>query len=144
MKKIISNKIYDIHISLLRELHDLLKEKAKNLDIILFIQRGITNDMFINKYLDIELISENFTIIRTRDQLHFMLGCLYINWNMIVYASEYKHSISNDIYFLVNPDPNSKNKVLKHIKIKEYMKLKDHSKMLKLIQRVTPNVVNLT
>ena len=63
---------------------------------------------------------------------------------MIVYASEYKHSISNDIYFLVNPDPNSKNKVLKHIKIKEYMKLKDRSKMLKLIQRVTPNTVNLT
>ena len=97
----INNRTYEIHISLLRELHDLLRGKTKNLDIVLYIERGYNNDKFINKYFDCKKIYENFTIIRTRDELNFMLGWLYTNSSRMVYASEFKHSISEDLYKLI-------------------------------------------
>ena len=50
--RIISNRIYDRHISMIRELHDLVKGKAKNLDIVLYIQRNVMNDIFIKDYFE--------------------------------------------------------------------------------------------
>ena len=132
--RIIKNKNYDINISLLRELHDLVKGKTKNLNIVLYIQRGINNDYFIDKYFKSDKIAEKFTIIRTRDQFNFMLGCLYTNSNKMVYASEYKHSISEELCKLMNPDLENKSKAFKHINIKELMNKRDKSKYLKLLK----------
>ena len=141
--RIISNRIYDINISLLRELHDLLKGKTKNLDIVLYIQRNVMNDIFINEYFRVDQIEENFTIIRTRDQLNYMLGCLRTNLNKIVYASEFKHSISKDLCDLMNLDQKSKNKAFKHINIKEFLRRRDRSNILKLFQSFAAEVVDL-
>ena len=99
--RIISNRIYDIHISMIRELHDLLIGKAKNLDIVLYIHKGVMNNRFIKEYFKSNLIDKNFTIIRSNGELNFMLGWLYTNSNKLVYASEYKHSISEDLYNLI-------------------------------------------
>ena len=142
--RIISNRIYDIHISLIRELHDLVKGKAKNLDIVLYIQRNVMNDIFIKEYFKANQIEENFTIIRTRDELNFMLGCLYTSSNKFVYASQFKHSISKDLCDLMNPDPKSKNKAFKHTNIKEYLKLRERTEMIKLFQKVIPDAIDLT
>ena len=100
------------------------------------------NDIFIKEYLDDNEIEENFTIIRSRDQLNYMLGCLRTNSNKIVYASEYKHSISKDLYKLMNPDPENKNKAFKHINIKEFMRLKDRSQYIKLLQKYASEAFN--
>ena len=140
----ISNRIYDIHISLLRELHDLVKGKAKNLDIVLYIPRNFMSDIFIKEYFRVDQIEENFTIIRTRDQLNYMLGCLRTNLNKIVYASEFKHSISKDLCDLMNPDPKSKNKAFKHTNIKEYLKLRERTEMIKLFQKLIPDAIDLS
>ena len=101
------------------------------------------NDIFIKEYFKGDQIDEVFTIIRSRDQLNFMLGCLYANSNKIVYASEYKHSVSEDLYNLMNGDVLSKNKVFKHINIKEFMKLRDKSEYLKILQRNASQVIDL-
>ena len=94
---------------MLRELHDVLKGKTKKLNIVLYIQRKVNTDQMVKEYFKSEQIDENFTIIRSRDELNFMLGCLYTNSNKIVYASEFKHSISKDLYKLMNPDLKAKN-----------------------------------
>ena len=121
----------------------MLKGKTKNLDIVLYIQRGIMNDIFIKKYLKDDQIDEMFTIIRSRNQLNFMLGCLYANSNKMVYASEYKHSVPEDLYNLMNGDVKNEVKVLKHINIKEFMKLRDKKKYLKILQRNASQVIDL-
>ena len=131
-----------MNTSLLQKLHDLPKEEIKNLDIVLYIHRGVMNDLLINEYFKDNQIDENFTIIRTRDQLNYMLGCLHTNSNKIVYASEYKHSISKDLYKLMNPDPENKNKAFIHINIKEFMRLKDRSEHIKLLQKYAPEAFN--
>ena len=100
------------------------------------------NDQFINEYFKDNQIDENFTILRSRDQLNYMLGCLCTNSNKIVYASEYKHSISKDLYKLMNPDLEDKNKAFKHINIKEFMRLKDRSQYIKLLQKYAPEAFN--
>ena len=115
------NRVYEINISLLRELHDVSKGKVKNLEMVLYIPRGIANDQFIKNHFKIEKIDENFTIIRSRDELDFMLGCLYTNSNKIVYASEYRHSFPEDLVKLLNPESKSKNNTLKHINMKEFI-----------------------
>ena len=142
--RIISNRIYDIHVSLIRELHNLLTGKAKNLDIVLYIQKGTMNDKFIKEYFKSEQMDENFTIIRTRDELNFMMGSLYTNSNKIVYASEFKHSISQDIYCLMNPDPKSKNRKFKHINIKELFRKMERTEFIKMLQKIMPEAVNST
>ena len=142
--RIISNRIYDIHISLIRELHDLVKGKAKNLDIVLYIPRNFMSDIFIKEYFRVDQIEENFTIIRTRDELNFMLGCLYTSSNKFVYASQFMRSISEDLYKLINHDPKSNNKVLKHINLKEFLKQKGRAEMIKLFQRLNPDAIDLT
>ena len=132
-----------MHISVIRELSDILMGKTKNLNIVLYIRRGPYNDKFIRDHLAIEKIQDNFAIVRTRDQLIFMMSCLYLNSNKIVYASEYKHSLSEDLVVLMNPDPRSKNKTLKHINLKEFMKFRDRSDYLKLFQKVIPENIDL-
>ena len=131
-------------MSLIRELYDSLMGKTKNLNIVLYIRRGTYNDKFIRDYLATEKIQDNFTIIRTRDELNFMMGCLYMKSNKIVYTSEYKHSLSEDLYVLMNPDLKSKNKILKHINLKELMKLRDRSEYLKLFQGIIPDAIDLS
>ena len=138
--RIISNRIYDIHISLLRELHDLVKGKRKNLDIVLYIQRNVMNDIFIKEYFKTNQMEENFTIIRTRDELIFMLGCSYINSNKFVYASEFKHSISEDLFKLINHDT----KAFRHINIKELIKLRKRTEFVKLFQKIMPENIDTT
>ena len=101
------------------------------------------NDIFIKEYLKVDQIDEIFTIIRSRDQLNFMLGCLYTNSNKMVYASEYKHSVPEDLYNLMNGDVKNEVKVLKHINIKEFMKLRDKKKYLKILQRNASQVIDL-
>ena len=73
-----------------------------------------------------------------------MMGGLYMNSNKIVYASEYKHSLSEDLYVLMNPDSKSKNKFLRHINLKELMKLRDRSEYLKLFQKIIPSNIDLS
>ena len=131
-------------MSLIRELYDSLMGKTKNLNIVLYIRRGPCNDKFIKDHLVTEIIQDNFAIVRTRDQLNFMMGGLYMNSNRIVYASEFKHSLSEDLVVLMNPDPRSKNKTLKHINLKEFMKLRDRSDYLKLFQIIIPDAIDLT
>ena len=144
--RIISNRIYDIHISLIRELHDLVKGKAKNLDIVLYIPRNFMSDLFIKEYFKVNQINENFTIIRTKDELIFMLGCSYINSNKFVYASQFKHSISEDLFKLINHDGKIKaeNKAFRHINIKELIKLKNWTEFLKLFQKIMPEKIDTT
>ena len=113
------------------------------MNIVLYIRRGFNDDKFIRDYLATEKIQDNFTLVRTRDELNFMMGGLYINSNKIVYASEYMHSLSEDLYVLMNPDLKSKNKILKHINLKEFMKLRDRSEYLKLFQRIIPDAIDL-
>ena len=64
---------------------------------MLFIHRGITNDHLINEYFKSKEIEENFTIVRTRDELNYALGYLHANSNKFVYASQFKHSISEEL-----------------------------------------------
>ena len=85
-------RAYEIDLPFLRELHDLLKGKTKHLEIVLYIQRGIVFDRFIKKYFLDNKLNESFTIVRSRDELYFMIGCLYTNSNQFVYASSYKYS----------------------------------------------------
>ena len=62
----------------------------------------------------------------------------------MVYASEFKHSISEDVYKLMNPNLNQKSKVFRHIKIKELLKLKDKAEYLKYLQGIIPEAIDLT
>ena len=62
----------------------------------------------------------------------------------MVYASEFKHSISEDVYKLMNLDLNQKSKVFRHIKIKELLKLKDKAEYLKYLQGIIPEAIDLT
>ena len=137
-----------MHISVLRELYDSLMGKTKNLNIVLYIKNGPYQRKFIKEYLKNEKVreevQEKFTIIKTRDELNFMIGCLYTNSNKMVYASEYKHSLSEVLYNLINPDMRSKNKTLKHINLKEFLKNSDRSDYLKLFQKQIPESIDLT
>ena len=117
--------------------------KIKNLNIVIYIRRGAYNDKFIRDYLATEIIQDNFTLVRTRDELNFMMGGLYMNSNRIVYASEFKHSLSERLYLLMNLDTKSKNKTLKHINLKEFMKFRDRSDYLKTFQKIFPNNIDL-
>ena len=124
-------------------MHDVLKGKVKNLEIVLYIPRGIANDQDIKNYFEVKQIDENFTIIRSRDELDFMLGCLYTNSNKIVYASEYRHSFPQDLVKLLNPDSKGKNNALKHINLKEFLMCKDRTDLLKLLHRIIPENIDL-
>ena len=62
----------------------------------------------------------------------------------MVYASEFKHSLSEDLYVLMNAYPKSENKKLKHMNLKELMRLRDKSDYLKLFQKVIPDNIDLT
>ena len=114
------------------------------MNIVLYIQNGSHQDKFIKDYLEIDKVQDNFTIIRTRDELNFMLGCLYTKSNKMVYASEFKHSMSEELYKLINPDLKSKNKPLKHVILKEILKNNERSDYLKLFQKIIPECIDLT
>ena len=129
---------------MLREMHDMLKSNAQNLNIVLYIQRGAMNDLHIIKHLKNEGINQNFTIIRSRDELYFMIGCLYSNSNKIVYASEYKHSMSRDLRKLMDPDPESKMKKFKHVNLKNFLKLSRRGDYLRLISDLLPGSIDMT
>ena len=102
------------------------------------------NDQFIKDHFKSKKFEENFTVVRTREQLYFMFGCLYTNFsNKIVYASEFKHSISEDFYKLVNPDPKSKSKFFKHMNIKELISKRERTNLLKLFQVWIPDAIDL-
>ena len=60
----------------------------------------------------------------------------------MVYASEFKYSICEDLYMIMNPDLKSKNKVFKHIKLKEILKLRNRAEYLKLFQNIIPEAVD--
>ena len=141
-KSINQDKTYEIHISLFRLLYEAQKGQTKNLNIVAYIQLGIMQDHYINECLKNDKIDECFTIVRSRDELNFMFGCLYTNSNKIVYASEFKHSVSESLYQLVNPDPKSKK--FMHINVKNFLNIKDMQQLTRLFQRIMPEVVDLT
>ena len=141
-KSINQDKTYEIHISLFRLLYEAQKGQTKNLNIVAYIQLGIMQDHYINECLKNDKIDECFTIVRSRDELNFMFGCLYTNSNQIVYASEFKHSVSESLYQLVNPDPKSKK--FMHINVKNFLNIKDMQQLTRLFQRIMPEVVDLT
>ena len=87
---------------MLRELHDLLNGKTMNLNIVLYIQRGVMNDCLVREYFENNAIDDNFTIVRSRDELYYMMGCLQTNSNKFVYASKFKNSVSQDVSKLIN------------------------------------------
>ena len=106
------------------------------------------NDLLVKKYFINNAIDENFTIVRARDELYFMMGRLQANSNKLVYASEFKHSVSRGVSELINstnPDPRKdSHKLFKHVDIKEFLKLIDRHSMLKLIQKLMPDTIDLT
>ena len=111
---------------------------------MLYIQRGSNNDYFITKYLTNENIQDSFTLVRTRDELNFLMGCLFTNSNKIIYVSEFKHSISENLYDLMNPDRRSKNRIFKHFRLKEFMILTHRTEYINLFKKIMPEVVDLT
>ena len=133
---------------MLRELHDLLNGKAMNLNIVLYIQRGVMNDCLVREYFENNAIDENFTIVRSRDELYYMMGCLQTNSNKFVYASKFKNSVSQDVSKLINstnPDPRKDSpKLFEHVTIKDFLKSRDRNSMLRLIQKLMPDTIDLT
>ena len=128
---------------LLRELHDMKKGKTKNLDIVLYIQRSGNNDKFVNDYFSGNHITEGFTIVRSRDEMCFMMGLLYTNSSKIAYVSESKNSISQGLFNLMNPSSKEKSKTFKHVRIKEFLKNNDRTWFLKLFQLILPEAIDL-
>ena len=132
----------DTRFSLLRELHDAIS-KIKNFYIILYIQRGALSDQYLTEYLESNQMSDNFTLVRSRDILMFMIGCLFKGSNKIKYASLYKNSVSSDLYKIMNHDESRKDYMFKHINLKEFLKIKHKADLLKLLQKYIAELQNL-
>ena len=47
------------------------------------------------------------------------------------------------MYKILNPDPKNKNKSLKHVNIKEFLRLREKTDMMKLLQKIMPEVIDL-
>ena len=106
------------------------------------------NDLLVKKYFINNAIDENFTIVRSRDELYYMMGCLQTNSNKFVYASKFKNSVSQDVSKLINstnPDPRKDSpKLFEHVTIKDFLKSRDRNSMLRLIQKLMPDAIDLT
>ena len=55
----------------------------------------------------------------------------------------FKHSISRNLYDLINTDPKSRSKALRHINLKEFVKASERTNLLKLFQKLMPDVIDL-
>ena len=91
------NRIYETQVSLFRDLHDVLISMTSDLYVVLYVKKGIMHDQYVNKYFNSSQIKDHFSIVRSKDELIFMMGCLFINSNKIVYVSEHKNSVSKNL-----------------------------------------------
>ena len=85
-----------------------------------------------------------FSIVRSKDELIFMMGCLFINSNKIVYVSEHKNSVSKNLWALMNSDSANKQTRFTHIKMKELLKQTGRTVYARLIQKYIPKSIDLT